>query len=112
MRPAAAAFATTLETVPFGRVRFPVALNASGGAALRGDVLRAALVRQIESTVQWASCMDVVAEHAPACVIEVGAHGALSRMWASRHPGIPVRALEDFKRPEGMAAWVEQTCRR
>jgi len=112
MRPAAAAFAVTLETVPIGRLRCPVALNASGGAALRGDVLRTALVRQIESTVQWSSCMDVVAEHAPACVIEVGAGGALSRMWSARHPAIPARAIADFRGPQGMAAWVEQVCSR
>jgi len=110
MKPAAAAFAVTLETVPFGRLRCPVALNASGGAALRGDALRAALSRQMDSTVQWSSCMDVVAEHAPACVIEVGAGGALSRMWSARHPEIPVRAIQDFRRPKGMADWVERVC--
>jgi [acyl-carrier-protein] S-malonyltransferase len=112
MKPAAAAFAAKLGTIPFQRLRFPVALNANGGTALRADALRAALSHQIESTVHWYSCMDVVAERAPACVIEVGAGSGLSRMWSARHPGIPVRAVEDFRRPEGMVAWIKQVCRK
>lgn len=110
MRPAAVGFAVTLAAVPFGKLRCAVALNASGGAVTRSEALRAALIRQIDSMVHWSSCMDVVAEHAPACVLEVGAGGALSRMWSSRHPRIPARAIEDFKRPRGMAAWVDRVC--
>jgi [acyl-carrier-protein] S-malonyltransferase len=112
MTPAAVEFSAALASVPFGKLRCAVALNASGGAVTRGEALRAALSRQMDATVLWSSCMDVVAEHAPACVVEVGGGRALSRMWSSRHPGIPIRAIEDFKRPRGMATWIERACRR
>lgn len=106
MQPAVAAFARRLETVPFQPVRCPVALNATGTTARRADVLRAALSRQIGTTVQWGACMDAVAERGPRCVLEVGPGNALARLWAARHPGIPARSVEDFRGPAAIAAWV------
>ncbi len=108
MHEAAAAFARHLEPLPLGPIRCPVALNATGAATRRVDLLRAALSRQIETTVQWASCMDSVAEYGPACVLELGPGQALSRLWSARHPGIPVRAAEDFRDAGAIAAWVRR----
>lgn len=106
MHEAAQAFAHHLAPLPLGPLRCPVALNASGATTRRVDLLRAALGRQVETTVQWASCMDSVAEYGPACVIELGPGQALSRLWAARHPAIPVRAAEDFRDAGAIAAWV------
>ncbi len=108
MHDAAQAFARHLAPFPVGPLRCPVALNASGATTRRVEVLRAALGRQIETTVQWASCMDSVAEYGPACVIELGPGQALSRLWSARHPAIPVRAAEDFRNAEAIAAWVRR----
>ena len=110
MAPAAAEFAQALQSQSLSRPFAPVALNATGAVSRNPDTLRAALSEQIASTVQWASCMDAVAEQGVACVIEVGAGATLSKMWNQRHPAIPARSLEEFRDAAGAARWVHRTC--
>jgi len=70
-----------------------------------GEVVDA-LSRQLAATLDWASCMDAIAEMQPAAVLEIGPCNALARMFAEACPGIPVRAIEDFRDPAAAAAWV------
>jgi len=62
MAPAAQAFAKTLAEVPFAAARCPIATNADGKLVRQASSLRQALSRQLASTVQWASCMEAIAE--------------------------------------------------
>jgi len=110
MHGAATAFAHALQSVPLHAAQCPVALNASGTTTRHAAVLREALSHQIDSTVQWSACMKSIAERRVSCVIEVGAGTALSRMWATHHPEVPVRAVEDFRGPGTVASWVARHC--
>ncbi|WP_119157243.1 acyltransferase domain-containing protein [Caldimonas tepidiphila] len=108
MRPAAQGLRELLAALPFARARCPVAVNA-GGAGLRdASALKAALSTQIDHPVDWAGCMETVAQRRVRCVVEVGAGTALVRMWTRRHPEIPARSLEDFRGPEAFAEWVRR----
>jgi [acyl-carrier-protein] S-malonyltransferase len=109
MHTAADRFARRLEAVQFRAVQCPVALNATGSATRRAATLREALSRQLRTTVQWASCMEGVAEYRPACVVEIGPGDALSRLWSTHQPHIPVRAADDFRSAAALAAWIEKT---
>jgi [acyl-carrier-protein] S-malonyltransferase len=106
MAPAARAFAEVLKGLPFAPPACPIALNASGVLSRQPDELRQALSRQLASTVQWASCMDAIAERQISCVLEIGAGSALARMWNERHPGIPARSLDDFQHLAGALDWI------
>ncbi len=108
MASAAQAFARDLVSLDFARPRPAVVLNASGTSTRDPQTLRTALHTQIASTVQWAACMDTLAEQGVACVLEVGAGTTLSKMWNQRHPQIPARALEDFRDAAGAAGWVQK----
>ena len=108
MASAALGFAAQLESQPFARPHATVVLNASGTSARDPQTLRDALSAQISNTVQWASCMDAMAERGVACVMEIGAGSTLSKMWNQRHPAIPARSIEEFKDGAGAARWLER----
>ena len=65
-----------------------------------------ALARQLSMPLDWATCMDAVAEHQPDRVLEVGPGAALARLWAGRFPAIPVRAVDEFRSLDGVVEWV------
>ena len=70
MEPARAAFAAFLEKIPFAAPRFTVFTNTTGHAVAQPDDIRAALVKQVVSSVLWEDCMRSAAA-------------------ASRDPGVP-----------------------
>jgi len=107
MAPAAAAFAQQLASVGLRAAQVPVICNFTGAAARSPAALAAALAGQIASTVGWDDCMDSLAERQPQCVLEMGPGTALAAMWRERHPGIPVRAVDEFGSPDGVLRWVD-----
>ncbi len=106
MAPAAKGFAAQLEAVPMVRPGTTLVLNASGTGTRDPQTLRHALATQIDHTVQWAACMDALAEQGLACVMEIGAGTTLSTMWNQRHPAIPARSIQEFKDAAGAARWI------
>jgi [acyl-carrier-protein] S-malonyltransferase len=112
MASAAAGFAAQLGAVPCARPVTAVVLNATGASARDPHTLRRALAAQIDHTVQWAACMDTLAEQGVTCVIEVGAGTTLSKMWNQRHPAIPARSLEEFQDAAGAARWIARQVAR
>jgi [acyl-carrier-protein] S-malonyltransferase len=112
MRSAALGFAAQLEAVPFTRPHAALVLNASGASTRDPLILRRALATQVDHTVQWAACMDALAEQGVACVIEVGAGTTLAKMWNQRHPTIPARSLDEFRDVAGAARWIARQSER
>jgi [acyl-carrier-protein] S-malonyltransferase len=108
MAPAARAFAETLAELPFAAPCCPIATNAGGTLDRKPASLRLALSRQLASPVQWAACMEAIAERQVACVLEIGAGSALAKMWNERYPDIPARSLDEFQHPQGAVQWVER----
>ena len=106
MARAAEQFAGQLRDLPFARPSAPLACNATGTTGRQPDALRQALSDQIARTVRWAACMESIAEQGVACVIEVGAGTALSKMWNQQHPTIPARSIEEFRDAAGAARWI------
>lgn len=111
MVPAAQAFAEALAELPFAVPVCPIATNADGVLGRNPAMLRRVLSRQLASTVQWAACMEAIAERQVACVLEIGAGSALAKMWNERYPDIPARSLDEFQHPQGAVAWVERHLR-
>jgi [acyl-carrier-protein] S-malonyltransferase len=109
MASASKGFSMALATTDLQPPNFPVVVNARSRLCRRVDALRQALSDQICDGVDWASCMDALAEVGVRCVLEIGPGHALSAMWNRRHPTVPARALEDFKDPRGAAQWVARS---
>lgn len=106
MAPAVAAFARRLAAADLQPARTPVVCNFNARALRHPAQLAAALAGQIGHTVRWDDCMDTVAERQVRCVLEVGPGSALAAMWRERHPHLPVRSVDEFGSPDGVAGWV------
>ena len=106
---ASSEFAEVLNTATFLVPNFPIVVNARARLCRRVDELKSALSTQISTTIDWASCMDALAESGINCVLEIGPGRALATMWNRRHPAIPARSLEDFRDPRGAARWIDRS---
>ena len=106
MQQAAAQFAQVLQPLAWQDPVCPVVLDVSGTPQRRAQVLKQGLSQQLCTTVQWAACMDAIAERGVRCVLEIGAGSALAKLWNTRHGHIPARALEDFRDAAGAAEWI------
>lgn len=106
MAPASQDFAKILADLAFAAPLCPIATNADGALVRQPAAMRQALSRQLASTVQWAACMEVIAERQVACVLEMGAGSALAKIWNQRYPDIPARSIDEFGHPQGAVAWI------
>jgi [acyl-carrier-protein] S-malonyltransferase len=106
MASAAQGFAAQLEPLAFARPTTTLILNATGMGTRDPQTLRRALSHQIANTVQWAACMDTLAEQGIDRVMEIGAGTTLSKLWNQRHPTIPSRSISEFRDAKGAAQWL------
>jgi len=100
--------ADALRPLARGPLRIPALAGIDGSRVRTSEDAIAALSRQIATTLDWAACMDVVAESQPDAVLEIGPSDALARMFADAKPGIAVRALAEFKEPTAAVAWLSR----
>ena len=78
MEPARAAFADFLAGVPFRAPAFTVFTNTTGQAVAEPDAIRAALVKQVVSSVLWEDCMRAAVAAGATEFWECGPGGVLA----------------------------------
>lgn len=64
------------------------------------------LAAQISQTVQWADCLQACVEAGATGFLELGPRHALSGMATEIAPGLPARALDDFRSLQGVRTWL------
>jgi [acyl-carrier-protein] S-malonyltransferase len=96
MEPARAAFAAFLQSVPFAAPRFTVFTNTTGGAIGAPDDLRAALVKQIVSSVRWEDCMRSAAAAGATEFWELGVGGVLAGLARRTEKTWVVKSYSEF----------------
>lgn len=101
-------FAQALRPLVRSRLDVPALAGIDASRVRTGDEAVAALSRQLATALDWAACMDVIAEAQPDAVLEIGPGNALARMFADAVPGIAVRALADFQDPSAAVGWMER----
>ena len=107
MAAASEGFSEVLKAVDFRPPEFPIVLNSRAMVGRLVGELKTALGAQLCTTIDWAACMDAIAERGVHCVLEIGPNRALASLWNRRCPMIPARSIEEFKSPQGAAAWVQ-----
>lgn len=108
MAPATAEFSPILAASGLQAPPLPVLAGIDGTPVYTRERAVAALTRQLTETVAWAACLDGLIEMGCTVLLETGPCNALARMAAERHPGLPVRAVADFRSLSGAASWVER----
>jgi [acyl-carrier-protein] S-malonyltransferase len=96
MEPARAEFAAYLETVAFNRPRFTVLTNTTGHLVSEPADIRAALVKQVVSSVLWEDCMRSAAAAGATEFWELGPGGVLAGLARRTNKEWPVRSFAEF----------------
>ncbi|WP_404421520.1 ACP S-malonyltransferase [Nibricoccus sp. IMCC34717] len=96
MEPARAEFAAYLETVTFNRPKFTVLTNTTGHIVSEPADIRAALVKQVVSSVLWEECMRSVAAAGATEFWELGPGGVLAGLARRTNKEWPVRSFAEF----------------
>ncbi|GBL26617.1 malonyl CoA-acyl carrier protein transacylase [Verrucomicrobiota bacterium] len=96
MEPARAAFEAFLQGVEFKRPQVTVYSNTTGGTLSEPDDLRAALVKQVVSSVLWEDDCKAAADSGIAQFYECGPGGALAGMMKRTAPAAPIASLHEF----------------
>ncbi len=96
MEPARTQFEAFLATVPFAAPRYTVFTNTTGKAVSSPDDIRAALVKQVVSSVLWEDCMHSVAAAGATAYWELGPGGVLAGLARRTNKEWPVKSLSEF----------------
>ncbi|MDP3069540.1 MAG: ACP S-malonyltransferase [Opitutaceae bacterium] len=96
MEPARAAFAAYLDGVPFAAPRFAVFTNTTGAAISEPAALKAALVRQVVSSVLWEDCMRSAAAAGATEFWELGPGGVLAGLARRTEKAWAVKSFSEF----------------
>ncbi len=96
MEPARAAFAAHLEGVAFAAPRFTVFTNTTGQAVREPADLKAALVKQVVSSVLWEDCMRSAAAAGATEFWELGPGGVLAGLARRTEKSWVVKSLAEY----------------
>ncbi len=96
MEPARAAFSAYLDTVTFNAPTFTVLTNTTGQIVSDPAAIKAALVKQVVSSVLWEDCMRNVAAAGATEFWEFGPGGVLAGLARRTDKTWPVRSFSEF----------------
>jgi [acyl-carrier-protein] S-malonyltransferase len=96
MEPARAAFAAFLENIPFAAPKFTVLTNTTGQTISDPAAIKAALVKQVVSSVLWEDCMRSAAAAGATEFWELGPGGVLSGLARRTEKSWAVKTFAEF----------------
>lgn len=96
MEPARERFAAFLADIPFSRPSCTVFSNTTDAALAEPDELRAALARQVVSSVRWEECMRACAAAGATEFWELGPSGVLAGLARRTDKAWVVRSMSEF----------------
>jgi [acyl-carrier-protein] S-malonyltransferase len=86
--------------------RTPVLAGIDGAPVFTRERAQSTLTRQVAETVDWAACLEGLAEAGCTVLLELGPGADLSRMARDARPSVAARSVSDFKTLEGVCTWV------
>lgn len=108
MAPAVEPFRNALESSALRDSSIPILAGMDGTPVTTRRKAVDKLSAQLARTVDWAACMDGLAEMGCTMLLELGPCNGLSRMVRDRFPHIPVRSVSEFQSLEGVIDWIER----
>ena len=82
--------------MPFAAPKFTVFTNTTGQAVSSPDDIRAALVKQVVSSVLWEDCMRSASAAGATEFLELGMGGVLAGLARRTNKDWPVKSLAEF----------------
>ncbi len=99
-------FAAALEPVAWRAAPMPVLSGLDGHAVRTAVDAKRTLAAQLHQPLDWHRCLLAAAEYGATAFLELGPGRSLAKMVEQMLPGLPARALEDFRSVAGAAAWA------
>ena len=106
---ASARFAERLAQAPLATPPRPgprLLSGLDGAAVFRPEAGLPKLAAQISQTLDWAACLEGIAEFGATRVLELGPGHALATMARAALPDARIHALEDFRTAAGLVQWI------
>lgn len=106
---ASARFAERLAQAPLATPPRPgprLLSGLDGAAVFRPEAGLPKLAAQISQALDWAACLEGIAEFGATRVLELGPGHALATMARAALPDARIHALEDFRTAAGLVQWI------
>lgn len=103
-------FRAALDKAVWTAPRIPVVAAGSAVKILRREQMVQSLPEQIHRTIRWDQVQQRLLDSGCRVVLELGPGRQLARIATSR--GLEARAFEEFRSPQGVAAWLKGALQR
>lgn len=102
VQPFRALLEASLPTAP----ATPVVAGIDAAWVVRREMAIEKLALQLDRTIAWSACLDVLYERGCRVFLELGPGRALARMTQSRYADVDARAVDDFRSLDGVSSWL------
>jgi [acyl-carrier-protein] S-malonyltransferase len=99
-------FRALLEASSLTAPNTPVVAGIDAAWVLRRETAVEKLALQLDRTIEWAGCMEMLYERGCRVFLELGPGRALARMAQARFGDVDARAVDDFRSLEGVSSWL------
>jgi [acyl-carrier-protein] S-malonyltransferase len=86
----------------------PVVAGIDASWVVRRETAIEKLALQLDHTVEWASCLDMLYERGCRVFLELGPGRSLARMTQARFDDVDARSVDDFRSLDGVSSWLSK----
>jgi [acyl-carrier-protein] S-malonyltransferase len=86
----------------------PVVAGIDAAWVLRRGTAVERLAMQLDHTIEWGNCLEMLYERGCRVFLELGPGRALARMTQARFKDVDARAVDDFRSLKGVSSWLEK----
>lgn len=89
----------------------PVVAGIDAAWVVRRETAIEKLTQQLDHTIAWSACLDMLYERGCRVFLELGPGRALARMTQARFSDVDARAVDDFRSLDGVSSWLSRHAR-
>ena len=89
----------------------PVVAGIDAAWVVRRETAIDKLALQLDRTIAWSACMDMLYERGCRVFLELGPGRSLARMTQARFADVDARAVDDFRSLDGVSSWLSKHAR-
>lgn len=101
-------FRALLDASSLAAPAIPVVAGIDATWVVRRESAIEKLALQLDRTIEWASCLDMLYERGCRVFLELGPGRALARMTQARFDDVDARAVDDFRSLDGVSSWLSK----
>jgi len=108
LRDAVAPFRALLDASSITAPATPVVAGIDAAWVVRRQTAIDKLALQLDRTIEWGGCLDMLYERGCRVFLELGPGRALARMAQARFADADARSVDDFRSLDGVSSWLSR----